>query len=95
MRALRHAPSFTTAVVLSLAIGIGATSTAYTVTDRVLLRPLPYRESGRIVSLWTSYKDRPTEQGANSLPDFNDWVSGNPDIAAAAAFNVWNPLLGG
>jgi predicted permease len=94
-RALLHVPSFTTAVVVSLAIGIGATSTAYTVIDRVVFRPLPYHDSGRIVGLWTNYHDRPTARGASSLPDFADWVSNNPDIEAAAAFNVWSPLLGG
>jgi putative ABC transport system permease protein len=94
-RSLLRVPSFTIAVVLSLAIGIGATSAAYTVIDRVVLRPLPYSESGRIVSLWTNYHDRPTQQGGSSFPDYIDWVSDNPDIEAATAFNVWNPLLGG
>ncbi|HEY4306340.1 MAG TPA: ABC transporter permease [Gemmatimonadaceae bacterium] len=95
MRALVRVPSFTMAVVLSLAIGIGAMSAAYTVTDRVLIRPLSYQESGRILSLWTNDRDKPTDQGGSSFPDYTDWITDNRDIEAAAAFNVWQPLLDG
>lgn len=42
MRSMRRSPLFTTAVVLSLAVGIGATTVVFSVADTVYLRPLPY-----------------------------------------------------
>jgi predicted permease len=69
-RTLSRAPFFTVVALLTLALGIGATTAIFTVVDGVLLRPLPYPESQRIVRLW--------EVGANggrsnfSDPDFED-----------------------
>jgi len=49
VRSLRASPLFTAVAVLTLALGIGATSTLFTVIDAVLLRPLPFPEADRIV----------------------------------------------
>ena len=52
-RMLMKAPGFTAIVALSLAIGIGANSAIFSVIDALLLRPLPYRNSNRLVILWS------------------------------------------
>jgi predicted permease len=50
-RVLRRTPSFTVIALSTLALGIGASTAIFTVLDAVVLRPLPYRESGQLVSI--------------------------------------------
>ena len=51
LRGLRRAPSFAIVAVATLGLGIGATTAVFTVVDRVLLRPLPFRQSNQLYAL--------------------------------------------
>ena len=71
VRAFRRAPGFAVAATLTLALGIGATTTVFSVVDGVLLHGLPYRDADRIVNLWET-----SDNGGFRLPSyptFKDW----------------------
>src|SRR3984957_8727843 len=53
LRGFRRNPLFTISVLVTLALGIGATTAVFSVVDRILFRPLPYADPSRIVSLGT------------------------------------------
>lgn len=66
-------PGFTVAALLILALGIGANTAIFGVVNSVLLRPLPYRASDRLVLIWeTDLKDGITREGPSG-PNFLDW----------------------
>jgi hypothetical protein len=52
VRMLAKSPGFALAAILSLAIGIGANTSIFSILDALLLRPLPYRDAERLVILW-------------------------------------------
>jgi predicted permease len=69
-RTLSRAPFFTVIALLTLALGIGATTAIFTVVDGVLLRPLPYPQPERIVRLWEESAEG--SRMSFSDPDFED-----------------------
>ena len=85
-RSLFRQPSFALTAILTLALGIGATTAIFSVVNAVVLRPLPYPEPGRIVAIVTSW----TKTGARNLtvsaPDFEDWKRQSRSFAAMAHF---------
>jgi predicted permease len=52
IRALRRAPGFALTAILVVALGVGANTAAFSLADFVLLRPLPYPDSGRLAKIW-------------------------------------------
>src|SRR2546425_6362180 len=70
LRMLAKNPGFTAVAVITLALGIGATTAVFSFTDAVLLRPLPYRHTNRLVLLWAS-KTKQVTRGISG-PDLAD-----------------------
>ena len=74
-RMVRRSPGFAITAVLIVSLGIGATTAAFSVTDFVLLRPLPFPEAGRLVRL---YEKTPAySQVELSAANYRDWKQGS------------------
>jgi putative ABC transport system permease protein len=81
LRVLRHSPGFSVAVILSLALGIGASTAVFSIADTVFLRPLPYSDPDRLV--WVSVRF-PTMEFVLS-PDYVAWRRDNHVFEQLAA----------
>lgn len=76
-RMMRKAPGFTTVVILTLALGIGANTAIFSVIYGVLLRPLPWADSDRLVRIWESNPSRGLPLFSVAPPNFADWRAQN------------------
>jgi putative ABC transport system permease protein len=94
-RLLRKSPGFTVVAVIALALGIASTTAIFSVVDEVLLHPLPYPDSDRIVSV--SQKLRSTGADASVSPaNYIDWVAQNHVFSyMAASRGMQGNLTGG
>jgi len=70
-RTLRHSPGFTFTVIAVTALGVGATTAAFSITDHVLIRPLPLPDSERLVALWEKVPNY--SQMEASPANYRDW----------------------
>jgi predicted permease len=85
LRRLQRAPGFAAVALLTLALGIGANSAIFTVVNGVLLRPLPFAEPDRLVSM---HHGTGGDIGPMSPPNFFDWRDRAKSFARAAALNT-------
>ena len=88
-RVLRHAPSFALTAVLTLALGIAATTAIVTVLNGVLLKPLPYAEPDRLVVLLHGGVD------PVSPADYRDYRQQARSFASLSAAQAWSATLTG
>ena len=82
-RQARRSPGFSALVLLTFALGIGATTAMFTLVERVLLQPLPFAESGRLVAL-TSIDSAGTDIPVVSAANWLDWRTGSRQLQASA-----------
>jgi predicted permease len=100
LRMLARNPGFTVVAMACLGLGIGATTAIFSIVDAVLLRPLPYRDSERLVRLFTEFPTFPNgglrhfwvsppeyldlRRETHSWQDLEGWVNGGVNLAGAA-----------
>ncbi len=89
LRSLARSPVYAAAAVLSLALGIGANTAMFTIIHALVLRPLPYPEPERLVTVWSTltWQGSPTT-GSVSVPDLKDWREENGVFEEIAAFQA-------
>jgi predicted permease len=95
LRSLRRTPAFTITVVLVSALGIGATTAAFSVADHVLLRPLPFAEPDRLVKLWQNQQYRGYPRMDVSPPNYLDWKRASTSYERMAAYTSVSQNLSG
>jgi len=92
-RRMGKSPGFAATVLLTLGIGIGANTTVFSVVNGVLLKPLPYPDSGRLVSLWLN------APGAGGLANFSSGLQLSPSMyftfsehnRSFQSMGIWTP----
>jgi putative ABC transport system permease protein len=86
LRQMRSQKLLTAAALLTLAVGIGATTSLFSVVNAVLLRPLPYADSDRIVTIYETVGDGDNNRGRASNPHFRDWTQQSQTLESTGAW---------
>jgi predicted permease len=98
IRQLRKNPGFALVTVLTLGLGIGATTSIFSLVNTVVLRPLPFPESDRIMNVATGRQaavGAPILPGSFDYPDYFDFRSQNHSFEALASFHDTDVTLTG
>lgn len=88
VRTLQKSPGFTAAVIATIALGIGANTAIFTVVDGIILRPLPFPDSDRVVSLCETHA-RVGDYCVTSFPNAADWAQMSESLDAVGVARTW------
>jgi len=88
-RQLLKRPGFTAVAVLTLALGIGSNTAMFSLINGLLLKPLPYPEPDRLLTLWERNPQRGIQQDRVSGPNYLDWRANNTVFSEMAASPGW------
>jgi putative ABC transport system permease protein len=86
-RTLLREPGFLAAAVLTLALGVGANTTIFSVINATILKPLPFPDSDRLVLLWKTFGKAPGNENLMSAPDFWDLKNQTHSFERVAIFD--------
>lgn len=90
VRMLMKHRGFTAIALITLALGIGANTAMFSVVNAVLLRPLPYHDPSRLVTIWEESPEREMYEMPVSLANLRDWVDQNASFEQIAAYTFTN-----
>ena len=96
-RTLLRSPGFSIISVLVMALSIGATTSLFTIVRAVLLRPLPFRDSGKLLVLYEHFRHNRGGDGINAVApgDYRDWRSQTHGFEDLAAMRGYGGILSG
>ncbi len=89
-RWLRRSPGFTAAALITLALGLGATTAIFSILDTVILRPLPYRDERELVTLWQHATRVGDTHDLVSPANFRDWRARAKSFESMSALSYWS-----
>ena len=95
IRSLLKQPAFAAVAVVTLALGIGASTAIFSVINAVLLRPLPYQESNHLVLIWGNFLNLNIERLPAKAAEYNDYARQSQAFDAVAAFDSQDFTLTG
>ncbi len=95
LRGMLRRPGFSAIAVLTLALGIGATTLLFGIVNAVLLRPLGYDRADRAIVIWNSFQDPAIPKAALSAQDAADLAAGLRGVETISAFTDWTANLTG
>ena len=93
-RLLRKSPGFTATALLTLAICLGANLTIFAVIDSVLLRPLPFPDSGRLVTIFNTYPKAGVERDGSSVTNYYERRGHIPAFTSLAIYRYGSAIIG-
>jgi putative ABC transport system permease protein len=95
LRMFLDSPGSTTVAIVVLSLGIGANAAIFSVTDAVLFRALPYKESGRLVFVWENKRSQGMRQEALSPADYEEFRTRNRALDRMGAIRSQSSVLTG
>src|ERR1051326_8847229 len=87
LRSLFKQPGFAAVVVITLALGIGASTAIFSVVNAVLLRPLPFPNSDRLQVVWGNYRALNIERLPAKAAEYEDYARQNQVFDSVAAYS--------
>lgn len=95
LRALRKSPGFTFVVITTLGLGVGLNTAIFSLVNGVLLKPLPYEEPDRVVTVWESNPQLDIRQDQVSAGTYRDWAERAESFRALGAYSFETFVMGG
>src|SRR5580698_334441 len=92
-RTVRQSPGYALTVIAIAGLGIGATTAAFSITDHVLLRPLPFPDADRLVTIWET--EPHYSRGELSPANYRDWKNQSKSFEAFGVYSSLNVNLAG
>src|SRR5256885_9074108 len=94
VRQLRKAPAFTITAVATVAICLGANLAIFAVINSVLLRPLPFPQSDRLVTIFNTYPNAGVENAGSSLTNYYERRGNIPAFSSLSIFRDFSEVVG-
>src|SRR3984957_9723762 len=93
-RLLRKTPGFTITALLTLAVCLGANLTIFAVINSVLLRPLPFPEAGRLVTIFNTYPKAGVDRDGSSITNYYERRGQIPAFASTSIYRYSTAIIG-